>query len=165
MRTRRSGLKYIKHKDNPTSFKKGIVPWNKGLKGYKAGEKHYNFGKKRTEEVKIKISATKQGIDKENWKEFKNTTSRRQRIIFKNIMQQQILERDNYTCQLCGIKGGTLHVDHIQSWSDYVELRFSMDNCRTVCVNCHYKITFGRPMPKDSTWGNTFMRGGEEEGN
>lgn len=28
---RKSGLKYIKHKENPTSFKKGIIPWNKGL--------------------------------------------------------------------------------------------------------------------------------------
>lgn len=29
-RKRPSGLTYIKHKENPTSFKKGSVPWNKG---------------------------------------------------------------------------------------------------------------------------------------
>lgn len=29
-RTRKKGLKYIIHKENPTSFKKGITPWNKG---------------------------------------------------------------------------------------------------------------------------------------
>jgi len=30
-RTRPVGLVYIKHKINPTSFKKGVIPWNKGL--------------------------------------------------------------------------------------------------------------------------------------
>lgn len=29
--TRPSGLKYQKHKENPTSFKKGHTPWHKGL--------------------------------------------------------------------------------------------------------------------------------------
>jgi hypothetical protein len=31
-RTRPSGLVYEKHKENPTSFKKGLVPWNKDKK-------------------------------------------------------------------------------------------------------------------------------------
>jgi len=30
-KNRPSGLKYKKHKENPTSFKKGSVPWNKGV--------------------------------------------------------------------------------------------------------------------------------------
>lgn len=30
-RIRPKGLTYVKHKENPTSFKKGIVPWNKGV--------------------------------------------------------------------------------------------------------------------------------------
>ena len=29
-RVRPRGLVYIKHKENPTSFKKGTIPWNKG---------------------------------------------------------------------------------------------------------------------------------------
>lgn len=32
MSKRPSGLKYIIHKENPTSFKKGQIPWNKGMK-------------------------------------------------------------------------------------------------------------------------------------
>ena len=30
-RKRPSGLKYMMHKENPTNFKKGMIPWNKGI--------------------------------------------------------------------------------------------------------------------------------------
>jgi len=33
MKNRPKGLVYKKHKENPTSFKKGLTPWNKGLVG------------------------------------------------------------------------------------------------------------------------------------
>ena len=72
-----------------------------------------------------------------------------QRGIFRETIQKQVLIRDDYTCQLCGIRGGNLEVDHIQSWAKYVELRFSMDNCRTLCKRCHYQITYGKPMPEN----------------
>jgi len=47
-RKRPSGLKYTLHKKNPTSFKKGNIPWSKGKKGlhlsikseFKKGEHH-----------------------------------------------------------------------------------------------------------------------------
>jgi 5-methylcytosine-specific restriction endonuclease McrA len=75
------------------------------------------------------------------------------------MMQKQVFERDNYTCQLCGVRGVDLQVDHIQSWAEYVELRFSMDNCRTLCSKCHYKITFGRPMPETILgWGHNILK-------
>src|SRR3990167_9470433 len=57
-----------------------------------------------------------------------------------------------------GIRGINLQVDHIQSWSEYVEERFSMDNCRTLCANCHYNITFRKPMPKKiKAWGHNLL--------
>src|SRR3990167_3958521 len=74
---------------------------------------------------------------------------------FSKQIRKVVLERDDYTCQLCGERGGDLQVDHIQSWSEYVELRFNIDNCRTLCSNCHYKITFGKPMPPTvRAWGH-----------
>lgn len=45
MRKRPKGLKYKLHKENPTSFKKGCVPWNKGLKGF---GKEFGFQKGNT---------------------------------------------------------------------------------------------------------------------
>jgi 5-methylcytosine-specific restriction endonuclease McrA len=67
--------------------------------------------------------------------------------LFRKTIQKQVLERDDYTCQICGQKGNELQVDHIQPWAEYVELRFDINNCRTLCMRCHYKVTYGREMP------------------
>lgn len=43
------------------------------------------------------------------------------------------------------------HVDNylcIQPFAEYVELRFSMNNLRTLCQECHYFITFGKKKPE-----------------
>lgn len=48
-----------------------------------------------------------------------------------------VLHRDNFTCQVCGIRGGKLEVDHIKSFSGYPELRLELSNGRTLCKPCH----------------------------
>lgn len=144
---------------------KGRIPWNKGKKTPKhsidkikkklIGRKAWNKGISMSDETKKKLSASLQNIRLEDWSGFKSTEDRLERIKFRNEVQKLIFERDNYTCQICGQVGGNLQVDHIQSWADYVELRFDMDNCRTLCMECHYFITFGKPKPKVITnWGN-----------
>lgn len=50
-----------------------------------------------------------------------------------------VRERDNYTCCLCRKRGGDLHVDHIKPFALHPELRFDMNNGRTLCVPCHRK--------------------------
>lgn len=101
------------------------------------------------------MSAVKQGVSIEEWSGFKKDADTRERARFRSKVQKQVLKRDDYTCQLCGKRGCALQVDHIQSWEKYAELRFNMDNCRTLCQKCHYKITFGKPMPKGvKAWGH-----------
>jgi 5-methylcytosine-specific restriction endonuclease McrA len=57
----------------------------------------------------------------------------------------KILERDGYKCQLCPKIGGELHVDHIKSFTFYPELRFEVDNGRTLCAKCHRNTeTYGK---------------------
>lgn len=56
------------------------------------------------------------------------------------LWRKAVFERDNYTCIWCGDnKGGNLEADHIQLWKDYPELRFAIDNGRTLCHDCHIK--------------------------
>src|SRR3990167_1885256 len=50
-----------------------------------------------------------------------------------------VYKRDNYTCQMCGKKGGDLNADHIKPWAYFPELRYELSNGRTLCVFCHRK--------------------------
>lgn len=67
----------------------------------------------------------------------------RQSAKYKN-WRKKILLKDNYTCQICGLRGGRLTADHIKSWCMFPENRFDIDNGRTLCFTCHTKT---------DTWG------------
>lgn len=138
------------------SFKKGHVAWNKGKKMVYI---HGMLGKHHTEETRRKISAKHLDISLNQWGGLVSKQDKLERLRFRYFIQKQVFKRDNYTCQMCGGKGKNLQVDHIQPWADYVELRFCIDNCRTLCANCHYKITFGKPMPPTvRAWGHNLFK-------
>ena len=116
-------------------FTKGYTPWNKGMKGYtNAGS--FKKGQKNAFVAKAN-KKYRRGFQKGHPNYFKGSgktsIDRLERQKFRNEIQRQVFERDSYTCQLCG-SGGNLQVDHIQSWKDYVELMFDINNCRTLCA-------------------------------
>lgn len=167
-------------------FTKGHLPWNKGavgimkawnkgLKGIQIGwckgkTKDTNSTVKRIAEAKMGRSRPdmlgnkfRMGIRPKSWKGGVMSKGRMERIKFRKTIHGQVLERDNYTCQICGERGTDLQVDHIQSWSNYMDLRFDSNNCRTLCTKCHYFITFGKTMPEGTrAWGHNlkFVLGG-----
>lgn len=67
------------------------------------------------------------------------------------IWREEIFKRDNFICQVCGIKGGNLIADHIKQFALILfqnnikileeafacEELWNIDNGRTLCHNCH----------------------------
>lgn len=155
---------------------KGRTPWNKGLKGV---QQSWNKGlTKETNMIVKNISDSKLGqlrptmignkfrVGKRpgNYKGGITPQGQLQRVVFRKKMQKLIFERDGYKCQICS-SNKDLQVDHIMSWSEFKELRFDPENCRTLCAKCHYKITYSRDMPDSvKSWGhnlkNLKSRGG-----
>lgn len=81
-------------------------------------------------------------IDKDKQKEYE----RIRHSLEMRLWREAVFKRDNYTCVWCGDnKGGNLNADHIQEFAYHPELRFAIDNGRTLCVSCHKKRHYGRP--------------------
>lgn len=127
---------------------------------YQSTQPSPNAGKRMSQEARYKMRQAKLGIRGEAhplWRPW-TKQSHRDRIFFRNTMQKKIFERDSWKCVLCSEKKD-LQVDHIKRWADYPELRFVEDNCRTLCAKCHYRITFGRDMPKSvRAWGHNLAQ-------
>lgn len=112
---KRKGMHWMN--GNQNGFKKGQIPWNKG-KEYLAikGENNVNW---------------KGGVTPINEKI--------RRSIEYKLWRESVFKRDNYTCIWCGQIGDKLNADHIKSFALYPELRFAIDNGRTLCADCHKK--------------------------
>jgi len=77
-----------------------------------------------------------------NWKGGITPHNRKLRCSLEyTLWRRAVLSRDNYKCIWCGSKE-KLEVDHIKKFSLYPELRFAIDNGRTLCSKCH-KTTYG----------------------
>ena len=60
----------------------------------------------------------------------------RHRREYKN-WRTSVYDRDDYTCQCCGTRGGKLNAHHINQFADYPDLRYDVNNGITLCVKCH----------------------------
>ena len=90
-----------------------------------------------------------------NWKggltKREETLAHRLRVELKN-WAKEILERDNYTCQKCGMRfreKGIMEVHHVKPVSKYPSLALDIENGITLCKNCHCKTeSYGKKLRK-----------------
>lgn len=113
-------------------------PWNKGLKGLQTA---WNKGIINVHFVGEKNPNWKGGVTKINEKIRKS-------IEYK-AWRTAVFERDNFTCVHCKeSKPGKLNADHIKPFAYFPDLRFDINNGRTLCIDCHKKtdtyLTKGR---------------------
>jgi len=115
-----------KTREKLSDIHSGKEPWNKNL----------------TAEESEKVA--QQGSSEEehwNWKGGKSRERNRLRQTPKyKEWRTQVFERDSYTCQECGQKGGELNAHHIKEFSEHEDLRFDTDNGKTLCKECHEEV-------------------------
>ena len=148
---------------------KGLTPWNKNslTKNCLICKKEFYVGHARKtkrnqrKHCSIKCRAISQ-VGKEGWSKGKPRYNMRgenhpmwnggskdernnlmQQIEYKN-WRKEVFERDNYACQICGIRAKkglgkrvSLEADHIKPWATFPNLRYVIDNGRTLCRSCH----------------------------
>lgn len=112
-----------------------------------------NLGRKISEDTRRKLSESHmgnkpphtgkpllcmRGVNNPNWKggsSGENATICG-RIEYK-LWRKSVFERDDYTCQKCGERGGKLRAHHIFSKNHYKQLRIVQENGITFCESCH----------------------------
>lgn len=118
---------WLKNNGTKPPSRKGSIPWNKGLT--------------LNEDKRLKkISETRKG--KLNW-QYKHGASKSIKSAWGTAIykawRKAVFERDDYTCQVCGVRGGVLNADHIKCFAHYPSLRWEVSNGRTLCLDCHKK--------------------------
>lgn len=103
---------------------------------------------------KTKVSGFKlrplKGENNPNWKGGITTNNRKIRnsIAFKK-WRLSVFERDNWTCQKCGSRSKKdayirIEAHHVRPFALFPELRFVIDNGKTLCETCHDKEPKGK---------------------
>lgn len=119
-------------------------PWSEKQK--EAQSKVIRKGKPiHTEETRRAISLANKGEKSCQWKGGVTPINEqiRKSLDYK-FWREAVFKRDDFTCQFCDIRGGILQADHIKPFCNFPDLRFNINNGRTLCKECHKKTeTYG----------------------
>jgi hypothetical protein len=139
--------------NNIKKTKKGILPkqlWTEEANKnrlYKLSISKNRFmppsplGRKASKETREKLKVLHLGDKNPMWKGGITPINKiiRRSSEYK-LWRESVFERDNYTCQMCGKRGGVIHPHHIKLFSKFINLRFDVNNGITLCKDCHKKI-------------------------
>jgi 5-methylcytosine-specific restriction endonuclease McrA len=143
-------MKITRH-NLPQAFKKGFTPWNKGIKYSEKLKKRldlsglakghgWNKGKPSPWTSERNRVQNRQRVNEKHWNWQGGKTKERHKLSQRKDYKQwrsNVLERDNYTCQNCGVRGIPLEVHHIKSFAKYPDLRTDIENGVALCKPCH----------------------------
>lgn len=100
--------------------------------------KHPNL--KHSEETRRKIGEAHRGSRNHRWAGGVSSVLEQIRHSFEyREWRRHVFERDGYRCTWCLTKQGPFNADHIKEFAKHPELRFDINNGRTLCVRCHRK--------------------------
>lgn len=96
------------------------IVWNKGLKGFLAGEKSPHWIADRMKLMR-----------------YNNNVRDRRSYAYVN-WRREVWKRDDFKCRIANQDcNGRIEAHHILSWSEYVELRYEINNGITLCHAHH----------------------------
>lgn len=155
----RLGIKIPHTQETKDKIKKNNAKFWKGKKFTNEHRANLsaNHCKKYSLESRIKKSKTIQGLNDKEWKGFITSINEQIRDSYEyRLWRKAVFERDGYQCVWGGKEHGSkLQADHIKSFSQYPELRFAIDNGRTLCKKCHLTTeNYGRRQYKKNSTGN-----------
>jgi len=158
--------------------------WKEAARKRMLGEKNHFYGKKHTPESIERIREDNLKNPRKYWKGKRRVDMLKEkhwwwkggitplRISIRECFQYRqwrsdIFTRDDFTCQICGKRGGKINADHIKSFSlilaeNYIrtiedaldcEELWNINNGRTLCEDCHHNTdTFGGKSHKNKKY-------------
>lgn len=127
---------------------KGRTPPNKG-KLWTPEERAKHMAYRKTDEYRAKLAESQRGEKSHLWRGGQtDAETRRMQGWEWRKRRLEVYERDDWTCQDCGRRGGKLHAHHIKPWAERPDLRYDSENGVTLCPPCHYAKHRGTPRPR-----------------
>ncbi len=129
----------VQNRENISNAQKGKIPSIET----RIKISNANKGKKRTQETREKMRLAQLGEKSHLWRGGISDVNNKVRTSLEyKLWRESVYKRDDYTCVWCGLKSGNgkaviLNADHIKPFAYYPELRFAIDNGRTLCLDCH----------------------------
>lgn len=151
----------LKGENHPMYGKHHTKEWKQNMSKKMQGNQHLK-GKHPSDETRQKLSETSKKVWQDEdykqrmraqrkgkftkeknpmWNPNKTDEERKyQRGYFHegyNDWKQQVKEQANFTCDICGQRGGRLHAHHLNDYHTHKELATDINNGVCLCEHCH----------------------------